>query len=93
MITLSRNITIEEAAEHLIDAVKVRFPHFNEFGRRFDNPDSPNKLRIYVKIDGDEDTEIAMREYSSGISVDIMLETGHRVALVPCLEEYELLPD
>lgn len=72
----------KELVEYLLNRVKEKFPEI-ELIEVVHSAEDPNDLWVVVNKPADEDREIAIREYASEISSDILLDYGYSILMMP----------
>ena len=76
------NLKQQELVTEFVDDVQKRFPEV-EFLEVTPSPENSNDLWINVTSPEDEDREIELIEYSAGKTVDILLDYGYHMLVMP----------
>ncbi|MDM8549533.1 hypothetical protein QUF72_05625 [Desulfobacterales bacterium HSG2] len=76
------NFKQEELIENFVSYVRERFPEA-EFIGVSESPEDPESLWIRVTAPEDEDRESALIEYSADKSMDILLDYGYHMLVMP----------
>ncbi|MCP4137084.1 MAG: hypothetical protein GY754_39310 [bacterium] len=76
------NFKQEELIENLVGYVRERFPDV-KFISVTESPEDPESLWIRVTAPQDEDRESELIEYSADKSMDILLDYGYHMLVMP----------
>ncbi|MDM8522312.1 hypothetical protein QUF80_02980 [Desulfococcaceae bacterium HSG8] len=79
------NFKQEELIEELVNYVRERFPEA-KFISVSESPEDPESLWVRVTSPEDEDRESALIEYSADKSMDILLDYGYHMLVMPTRE-------
>ena len=72
----------QELIDELFNKVKELYPEIVFKDLEF-SPDDPEHIWINVIVDMDEDKEIEMTHYASDLAIDILLNYGYRISIMP----------
>jgi len=72
----------QQLIEELFNKVKEKFPEI-VFKDLDTNPDDPEHIWINIIADMDDDREIELFHYSSGFEVEILMDYGYRISIIP----------
>ncbi len=76
------NFKQQELIENFVRAVEEQFPDV-KFVDVTESPENPNDLWINVTRVGDEDKLIALLDFCSEISTDILMDYGYHMLVMP----------
>lgn len=79
------NLKQQELKDKLVEDIRAQFPEV-EYLYTTPGVEDPSELWIHVSAPNDEDREIALLEYSSGKSTDILLDYGYSMLVMPVHE-------
>jgi len=85
------NFKQEELIHSLFNAVRKKFPEV-EFLNVTESPENPADLWVNITEPEDEDREIGLIEFACDKTVDILLDYGYHISVMPrTAEEAELI--
>lgn len=76
------NFKQEELIKKLVRDIQKKFPEV-KFVDITPSPENPNDLWIMVTAPENEDREIEMMEFSADKSMDILLDYGYHISIMP----------
>ncbi|MCP4353485.1 MAG: hypothetical protein GY795_49175 [Desulfobacterales bacterium] len=76
------NFKQEELIEGLLEDLKKNFPDV-QFVEVTESPENPNDLWVNVTRPKDEDREIELSEFFSEKCVDILMDYGYHILVMP----------
>ncbi len=76
------NFKQEELIRKLVKDVQKKFPEV-KFINVTISPENSNNLWVNVTAPESEDRELELRDYSSDLSMDILLDYGYHIAISP----------
>jgi AAA+ ATPase superfamily predicted ATPase len=76
------NFKQKELIRSFFNSVKDKFPE-TEFLSVTESPENPADLWINITEPGDEDREIELIEFASDKTVDILLDYGYHISVMP----------
>ncbi len=76
------NFKQEELIEELVNHVRKKFPEVSFIGVT-ESPEDPESLWIRVTAPEDENRESELMEYSADKSMDILLDYGYHMLVMP----------
>ena len=76
------NFKQKELIKNLVKNVQKKFPEVKFLNVR-PSPENPNDLWVKVTAPDDEDREIELLEYSADKSMDILLDYGYHISIMP----------
>jgi len=76
------NFKQEELIEKLVNDIRKKFPEV-EFISVTEGHEDPESLRINMTAPEDEDREIALRRFGSNKTIDILLDYGYHMLVMP----------
>jgi hypothetical protein len=72
----------QQLMDELFEKVKVVFPEIKYVDYEF-SPDDPQHIWMNVLTNMDEDRQIELMEYSAELEVDILMDYGYRISIMP----------
>jgi hypothetical protein len=76
------NLKQEELIKRLIKDIQQKFPEVKLLNVTF-SPENPDDLWVKVTAPEDEEREFELRDYSADLSMDILLDYGYHIAIMP----------
>lgn len=76
------NFKQEELIRKLIKDIQQKFPEVKLLNITF-SPENPNDLWVKVTAPEDEEREFELRDYSADLSMEILLDYGYPIAVMP----------
>ena len=79
------NFKQQELIDELFQAVKTRFPEVDLINIA-ESPEDPNDLWINITAPEDEDREFELMDFASDKSMDILMQYGYHMLVMPTRE-------
>jgi hypothetical protein len=76
------NFKQEELIRQLVKDIRATFPEVN-FINVTPSPENPDELWIRVTAPADEEKEFELREFSANRTMDILLDYGYHMLVMP----------
>ncbi len=76
------NVKQEQLINELFEKVKQRFPEIELINLQV-SPDDSEHIWINVLADMDEEREIELTDYASELAVDILIDYGYAISIMP----------
>jgi len=81
------NFKQEELIEELVNHVRKKFPEVR-FIKVSESPEDPESLWVRVTSPEDDDRRYALIEYSADKSMDILMDYGYHMLVMPTRQKY-----
>lgn len=76
------NFKQEELIRKLVKDIQQKFPEVKFLNVTF-SPENPNDLWVKVTAPENEEREFELRDFSADLSMDILLDYGYHIAIMP----------
>lgn len=76
------NMKQQQLINELFDKVHAEYPEIT-FKSLEVSPDDPDHIWVIVSADMDEDREIIMTEYAANLEIDILMNFGYAISIMP----------